>query len=253
MIKGLYAAASAMVANLTRQSTISHNITNMDTPGFKQIMISMDDFMNTAVIHPQSSDNTASKSRYIGELGLGTQTDLETTDFSQGGLRETGESLDFAIQGDGFFRVMTPEGERYTRDGRFYRDIDGNLVTVDGYKVLDEAGSEINIPLGAVSVADDGTIQVDGTDAGKIGIASFVDPETELTRDVANTFVADGAPTGEEAGTVKQGYLEMSNANSADLMTQMVAVSRAYEVAEKMVQAEDELLGKSITSMGKYL
>ncbi len=253
MIKGLYAAASAMVANLNRQSTISHNITNMDTPGFKQIMVSMDDFMDTSVIMPQSSDNSASISRYIGELGLGTQTDIETTDFSQGGLRETSEELDFAIQGEGFFRVMTPDGERYTRDGRFSRDIDGNLVTVDGYKVLDEAGSEINIPLGEVSVADDGTIQVDGVDAGKIGIASFANPTTELTRDVANTFVAEGAPTGETIGTVQQGYLEMSNANSADLMTQMVAVSRAYEAAQQLVQTQDEMLNKTMLTLGKYL
>ncbi len=252
MIKGLYAAASAMVANLTRQSTISHNITNMDTPGFKQILISMDDFMDTAVVVPQTDSNSASRSTYIGNLGLGVQTAQETTDFSQGGLRETGESLDFAIQGEGFFRVMTPDGERYTRDGRFSRDIDGNLVTVDGYKVLDESGSEINLPDGTVTVAADGAIQVDGTDAGKIGVASFVDPETELTRDVANTFIAEGAPTGEVVGTVQQGYLEMSNANSADLMTQMVAVARAYESAQQLVQTQDELLAKTITSLGKY-
>lgn len=252
MIKGLYAAASSMVANLTRQSTLSHNIANMDTPGFKQIMVSMDDFMNTSVVLPQGSSHAASNSMYIGDLGLGTQTDVESTDFSQGGLRETGETLDFAVHGEGFFRVMTPDGERYTRDGRFSRDTDGNLVTVDGYKVLDDSGAEINIPLGTVSVASDGAIQVDGTDAGKIGIASFVDPEAELTRDVSNTFIADGAPTGEEIGSIQQGYLEMSNANSADLMTQMVAVSRAYEAAQSLVQTQDELLGKTISYLGKY-
>lgn len=252
MIKGLYAAASSMVANLTRQSTLSHNIANINTPGFKQIMISMDDFMDTSVLLPQESEHAASNAKYIGELGLGTQTDLETTDFSQGGLRETGEALDFAVHGEGFFRVMTPEGERYTRDGRFSRDIDGNLVTVDGYKVLDEAGSEINLPFGTVSVADDGTIQVDGADVGKIGIASFVNPEAELTRDVGNTFVADGAPTGEELGSIQQGYLEMSNANSADLMTQMVAVARAYEAAQQMVANQDELLSKTMNYLGKY-
>lgn len=252
MIKGLYAAASAMVANLNRQSTLSHNIANMDTPGFKQILISLDDFMDTSVILPQESDHSASNSTYIGELGLGTQTDLETTDFSQGGLRETGEELDFAVHGEGFFRIMTPNGERYTRDGRFSRDIDGNLVTVDGYKVLDESGSEINIPLGTVSVAEDGTIQVDGVEAGKIGIASFVNPQAELTRDAGNTFIADGAPTGEVVGSVQQGYLEMSNANSADLMTQMVAVSRAYEAAQQLVQNQDELLGKTMSYLGRY-
>ncbi|MBN1536726.1 MAG: flagellar hook-basal body protein [Anaerolineales bacterium] len=252
MIKGIYAAASAMVANLNRQSTLSHNIANMDTPGFKQILISLDDFMDTSVLLPQSSSHTATNSKYIGELGLGTQTDQEKTDFSQGGLRETGEELDFAINGEGFFRVMTPDGERYTRDGRFVRDIDGNLVTVDGYKVLDESGAEINIPLGTVSVVADGTLQVDGTDAGKIGIASFVDPQAELTRDIGNTFIADGAPTGEEFGSIQQGYLEMSNANSADLMTQMVAVARAYEAAQQLVSTQDELLSKTMSYLGRY-
>lgn len=252
MIKGLYAAASAMLANLTRQSTLSHNIANLNTPGFKQIMISMDDFIETAAIFPPGDLNGAANNKYVGNLGLGVETIPETTDFSQGGLRETGEELDFAIQGAGFFRVMTPNGERYTRDGRFARDLDGNLVTIDGYKVFDESGSEINLADGEVTVSNDGTILVDGVEAGKIGLASFENPETELTRDAANTFSASGAPTGEEIGTIEQGYLEMSNANSADLMTQMVAVARAYEAAQSMVQNQDELLSKTISTLGKY-
>ncbi|MEN6392959.1 MAG: flagellar hook-basal body protein [Anaerolineaceae bacterium] len=252
MIKGLYAAASAMVANLTRQSTISHNIANLDTPGFKQIMVSLDDFIDTSVIFPPGDLNGAANNQYIGNLGLGVDTAPETTNFDQGGLRETGEMLDFAIQGEGFFRVMTPNGERYTRDGRFSRDLDGNLVTIDGYKVLDESGSEINLPDGDVTVASDGTIQVEGVDAGKIGIASFLNPATELSRDLPNTFSANSAPNGEEVGTIEQGYLEMSNANSADLMTQMVAVARAYEAAQSMVQNQDELLSRTISTLGKY-
>jgi flagellar basal-body rod protein FlgF len=252
MIKGLYSAASAMIANLARQGALAHNVANLDTPGFKQVLISMDDFVQTSVTYPPGPTAGFTQLRQIGDLGLGVEASPEITDFAPGSWQSTGQPLDLAIQGPGFFRVQTPDGERYTRDGRFQRDTNGNLVTVDGYLLLDTAGQPITIPEGDPSIAADGTIIVDGQAAGQIGLAAFADPANELERDLPNTFAATGEPTGEELGIIQQGYLEMANANPSQLMSQMVAVGRAYEAAQQMVQTQDELLGKAISSLGNF-
>ncbi|GAB4475396.1 MAG: flagellar basal-body rod protein FlgF [Anaerolineales bacterium] len=252
MIKGLYAAASAMLANLYRHGLLAHNIANVDTPGFKQVLTSLDDFKETSVIYPPGPTAGLADLRWVGDIGLGVQTSSEITDFLQGGLRNTGHPFDLAIQGEGFFRIQTPDGERYTRDGRFYRDVDGNLVTVDGYQVLDDGGQPINLPEGEFSVSPEGNLLVNGQIVATLGLAAFEDPSSELTRDGSNYFAAEGGPTSDAVGTVAQGYLEMSNANPAQLMTQMIAVARAYEAAQKMVQTQDELLGKAISSLGTF-
>jgi len=259
MIKGLYAAASAMLANLSRQGALSHNIANLDTPGFKQIMVSLDDFIHTPVIYPPVG---AKALQWIGNLGLGVEATPEETDFTPGALQDTGQALDLALvdtaEGYGFFRLQTPNGEAYTRDGRFSRDIEGNLVTVEGYAVLDQNGQPINIPEGLVSITSDGVILVDGEASAQMGLASFTDPSTDLVRDLPNTFVALDAAAGDQgladgnSPQVIQGFLEMANANAAQLTTQMVAVTRAYEAAQQMVQTQDELLGRTISSLGSF-
>jgi flagellar basal-body rod protein FlgF len=251
MIKGLYSAASAMIANLTRQGILAHNVANLDTPGFKAILVSMDDWAEVPVMYPPGSTSLGDLS-WIGNLGLGVETSPESIDFNQGGLQQTNQPYDLSIQGPGFFRIQTPDGERYTRDGRFMRDVDGNLVTVDGYQVMDDGGQPINLPEGELTVTPDGSIAVDGQNLGKLGLAAFEDPETELVRDLPNTFIAEGGATSEVFGTVQQGYLEMANANPSQLMTQMVAVARAYEAAQKMVQTQDELLGRAISRLGSF-
>jgi flagellar basal-body rod protein FlgF len=253
MIKGLYAAASAMLAGLTRQNMITHNLANVDTPGFREILLSLDDFMNTNV-SSRPDFNATQQPISLGQLGLGVQTSPEITDYQQGALQQTGELLDFAVQGDGFFHVRTPAGDRYTRDGRFTRDTAGNLVTVDGYFVLDNNGQPLTVPEGQIAASGDGTLFNDaGQVVGQLGLASFANPQTELTRDGAqgNLFIAAGAPTGTTTGTVAQGYLEAANINPAQLMTQMVAVNRAYEAAQRMVQVQDELLGRAISTISR--
>lgn len=251
MIKGLYSAASAMIANLTRQGILAHNVANLDTPGFKEILVSMDDWAQVPVVYPPGPTSLGELS-WIGNLGLGVDTSPEITDYDQGGLRQTDQPFDFSIQGPGFFRIQTPDGERYSRDGRFDRDVEGNLVTVDGNHVLDEAGQPINIPAGELVVALDGSMMVNGQSVGKIGLAAFENPGAELKRDSPNMFIAEGGSTSEITGTIQQGYLEMSNANPSQLMTQMVAVARAYEAAQKMVQTQDELLGRAISRLGNF-
>ncbi len=252
MIKGIYAAASAMIVNMNRQGAIAHNVANLDTPGFKEVLVPLEDFEYTGVTYPPGPSAGLQRQNWIGSLGLGVESLPEKIDFTQGALRVTDQPLDFAIQGEGFFQVLTPNGVRYTRDGRFDRDSQGNLVTVDGYFVLGKNGNKINLPEGGVTATEDGTLAVAGTAAGQIGLVAFNNPETELVRDLPNVFAAAGAPTSQAVGSISQGAIEMSNGNTANLMTQMVSVTRAYEAAQRMVQAQDDLLGRSIATLGNF-
>ena len=245
MIKGLYTATSAMISGLDRQQILAHNAANIETPGFKQILTSLDDYLYTTVY------STTNQNSYIGNLGLGVLTTPQVTDFTSGGIQYTENPFDLAISGNGFFRIQTPDGERYTRDGRFSRNAEGELVTVDGYNVLDENGNTIILDSNDFTVATDGTYFDNGVSTGKIGIVNFEDPALSLSRDVSNLYKADANPDTEVECTIKQSYLEMSNVNTADLMTQMMMVSRFYEAAQMMVSTQDELLGKAISTLGR--
>jgi flagellar basal-body rod protein FlgF len=263
MIKGFYAAASAMVTGMQRQLAITHNIDNLDTPGFKQILLSMDEFMETPVTTNSQSANSPTlptvlqsrgfnKLSRIGDLGLGVMSDDGTTDFTEGSAQITNRELDVAVLGNGFFRIQTDAGERYTKDGRFIKDATGILKTVDGNNVLAEGGGNITLPTGEISISTSGQISVDGVDVAKLGIAYFEDPAASLTRDGANTFSGTGAITDSSKVTVQQYALESSNADLTQLMTQMIQTSRAYEAAQRLVQAQDSLLGQSISTLGQF-
>ncbi|MHC1782804.1 MAG: flagellar hook-basal body protein [Anaerolineaceae bacterium] len=263
MLKGIYSAASAMIVGLNRQTVISHNIDNLETPGFKEIMVSMDDFVDTVVSEksllngssasqPFLQNQGINKLRRIGDLGLGVMTSPQTTNYDQGALQITNEPLDLAIEGAGFFRVQTPDGIRYTRDGRFIRDASGTLVTVDGYQVLGKNGAAIKLGEGDISIKSDGTISVAEKASGQIDLVAFKDPDAELTRDLPNTFVAAGAPTSTEVGRMEQGALEATNVDTARLMTQMISTTRAYEAAQQLLKVQDDLLGKSIAALGNF-
>lgn len=247
MIKGLYAAVTAMLAGVAKQELKAHNVANLNTPGFKQIFTTLQEFQQTKVFSsPQI--NPGVPPHCIGTLGLGVMTTEARTKFGNGTLQSTDQPLDFAIQGAGFFRVMTSDGERFTRDGRFIRDANNNLVTVDGNKVLDSSGNPIQIPDGIISVDGSGKIWMDDIQISQLGIAEFDQPETKLQRDAGNLYKTSDAPAHSTSKTtVHQGYLEMSNVNVVDVMLG----TGIYEAAQKMVQTQDELLGKSISTLGK--
>ena len=251
MIKGLYAAASAMLVNANRQQLLSHNISNMETPGFKQILTSVEEFTQTNVIFPADDITRSNRLRAIGILGLGSMMGPEVVDYAQGALQQTGNLYDLAISGDGFFTVQTPDGTRYTRDGRFLRSPEGQLVTFEGYAVLNQGGQPITLPEGDLSVAPDGRISINGEEVAQLGLANFADPRAELERTEGNLFTATGQPTGEATPRVAQGFLEMSNANPTQLMAQLVEVGRSYEIAQQMVSNQDDLLGKTISMLGR--
>ncbi|MEI7845089.1 MAG: flagellar hook-basal body protein [Chloroflexota bacterium] len=247
MIKGIYTAVSAMIVGANKQALNAHNTANLNTPGFKQVFTTMQEFQKTDVFPTGKNDQSISQES-IGRLGLGVLTTEPRTKFSDGTLQITNHPLDFAIQGDGFFRIMTSAGERVTRDGRFIRDANQSLVTVDGNPVLDSSGNPIKIPDGEVSVDASGGVLINDVLITHLGITEFARPETQLQKDAGNLFKALETPTQDVTNsTVQQGYLEMSNVNLVDLLIS----TKTYEAAQKIVQIQDELLGSSISTLGK--
>jgi len=247
MIKGLYAAVSAMLASISNQSLKAHNTANVDTPGFKQVFTTMQESNKTEVFTPTGLKFGPSHES-IGKLGLGVVATETKTKFGNGELHVTNQPLDLAIQGGGFFRIMTPEGERFTRDGRFSRDANGTLVTVDGNKVLDASGKPIQLIEGEPVIDSKGGIFINGQLTAQLGISEFSTPETQLQNEGGNHFVALGAISQSTTNTsIHQGYLEKSNVNAVDLMIG----TKSYQAAHIMVQTQDELLGKSISTLGR--
>lgn len=254
MIKGLYAAASAMVANMKRQNTLSHNASNLETVGFKQILTSANDYIYSSTSY-SPGNITQSDTDFIGYLGLGSTAGEEVTDFDEGGIKFTGNPYDFAINGNGFFRIQTPEGEeRYTRDGRFLVDAEHNLVTAaDGYFVLNTQGEKINLPEGSVEVTADGTIQINGEATDQIGLAVFSNMEEDIEREGSNYFSAINPPIFSNQNTsIAQCSLEMSNVNISQLTTQMLMVNRSYQAASRVISNQDQLLNKILSTLGQF-
>jgi flagellar basal body rod protein FlgG len=243
MIKGLYTAASAMVAGLNKQALKAQNVANQTTPGFKQVFTVYQEYLQTKVKPPLPLDQQP-----VGMLGLGVFTVPTMTKFGNGALQATEQPFDFAIQGDGFFRIKTPQGERYTRDGRFLRDANQSLVTIEGNQVLDRSGNPIQIPDGNLSVDEFGAMRIDNQTIGQLGIAEFNQPEIQLKKDGGNLYRAlETPPQAVSNSFIYQGYLEMSNVNVVD----SVISARTYEAAQRMVQIQDEVLGKTIGTLGK--
>jgi flagellar basal-body rod protein FlgF len=175
-------------------------------------------------------------------------------DFGQGGLNRTGAPLDLGVQGPGFFKVSTPQGERYTRDGRFRTDDAGRLVTQGGQPVLDEGGGEIALDpeKGQVSIAQDGTVSQNSQQIGKIGLIDFADLSgLEKTGDNLYQNTSNLQPQPVEGSTIRQGMLEGSNVQPIREITRMIEVSRAYESVAKMMDSQADLAASAIQRMGR--
>jgi flagellar basal-body rod protein FlgF len=224
MDRGLYIAASGMLAEQIRQDQIANDLANASTPGYKADRTSQHTF---GALLLASSETGAT----VGTQSTAVQVDRIVTDFSPAPARETGEALDFAISGDGFFAVQTPNGVRYTRNGQFTLDAQNRLVTAQGDPVLDSAGRPIAGTNGVV-------------DPRRVGIVNLTNPRKE-----GNSLIA-GTPAGAAAGTVRAGALEGSGADAARSMVDMISSMRAFEAGQKVIQTIDETLGKAVTQVG---
>lgn len=250
-MRALYTAATGMTAQQLRIDNIANNLANVGTTGFKKQRESFEDLVYQTMV-AGGADGKEGRPAEV-QIGTGTRLSANSRDFRPGNLVQTGEPLDLAIRGRGFFVVETEGGEeRYTRDGGFTRDADGEVVNSAGMPLA----SSLRLPDDAeeVVISDDGTVQVrysgetEYLTVGTVQIVDFVNP-AGLEAVGGNLFSATPAsgepvildPAEGQAG-VAQGYLEASNVDVAEELINMVLAQRSFELTSKAVQASDEAL-----------
>jgi len=236
MDSGYYAAFSGWLARSQALDVAAGNLANAGTAGYRAER----DYFRSTILGPDALGSQLNATvNAFGVLG-GTELDLE-----QGALMPTGNPLDLAIEGSGFFAIRTQQGVRYTRDGRFERAQDGTLTTQAGDAVLDAHGQAIRVPSGAIAIGDDGAVSVNGALAGRIALAGFASPGA-LTAEGANRYAAAaGAQTAPATGTVRQGALEGSNQDVIEGSLQLVLMQRQAEMMQKAVSMFSNDLDKT--------
>ena len=251
MIRGIYSAVAGMVTDLTRMEAVNHNLSNMETPGYKQRLTTASDFSSLLLARLSGGSSAAQAGgTTVGTVGTGVTVGEVVTDWSEGSLKQTEKLTDLALSGEGFFKVQTPDGVRYTRDGSFHRDDSRRLVNADGYPVLGLNGP-ITLPDGDLVVAEDGTVMVNDKTVDKLDIVTF-DQLDSLTQEGANLFAAPaGTASTPSDARVLQGYLEESNVNPTLAMLEMMSVARAYEASQRMIQAQSRVLEKTVNEVGR--
>ena len=249
MDNSVYINLSRQSGLLKEMSVIANNIANVSTTGFRRQGAVFTEYITQAGNNVNSQVPNQGNHTSISMGRLGAHFD----DFSSGGLERTGGTYDLAIDGEGFFRIGTPDGDRLTRSGRFMTDRDGGLITVDGHSVLDEAGSAIQIPpdIGLVAISGDGNISADGQPIGKVGVVTA--PAQNLTRSGDNLWQLQKGGRFEplENPKILQGFLEGSNVNPIVEIARMIEVQRAYEAGQKLLEIEDERIGKTVRTIGQ--
>jgi flagellar basal-body rod protein FlgG len=279
MIRGLYIGASGMTAEWNRLDAVSNNLANTDLTGYKRDTVTFKAFPELLIRRmdddgvkkiPMGSVDVAP---IVGRIGTGVETNEVYTEFTQGAFKETGSDFDFALEGEGFFTVLTPNGERYTRNGTFLLGPESLLVTKEGFPVLGEKGpikvKENNFVVDQygnvfinqrfsqndtrlVSRAENEWDQTEKLDTLKIvrfqrtrylqkqGSSLWKDTEESGTAQLAE---ANKRPK------VHQGFLEASNVNPVTEMVRMIEVNRAYEANQKTIQTHDTLLGRLLNEV----
>lgn len=263
MQDAIYTALFGALSNEHRLGLVSNNLANVNTTGYKQDSVAFKDtFVRFA--HDYVTDSKP----YLEAKPLWPEPDLmskvrladQNINFSQGGMKQTGNPLDLAITGDGFFRIQTPEGERFTRNGSFKMNLEGQMVDANGNPLIGNGGP-VQIPPSAQQVAIDvgGNVIADGQQVGRITLAGFEDPQA-LEKDGRNYFriqngfdaqpqqINPGTPQdapGGEGGVVpssiNQGYLESANVEVVSEMVKMIEIQRHFEACSKIMKNSQEL------------
>jgi flagellar basal-body rod protein FlgG len=225
MERGLYIAASGMLSEMVRQDQIANDLANASTPGYKADRATQRSFGDILLANSVSGAT-------VGPLGLGSRIDSIVTDTTAAPVRDTGEPLDLAVQGDGWFGVQTPQGLRYTRNGQFGVSPQGTLIDGMGNQVLGQNGAPVRVPAGG------------RPDPRQVGLFNVTAP-----RKIGDSYVT-GAAAGAATGTVRQGALEASNADPSKSMVDMIASFRAFESGQRVIRTIDETLQKASNSVG---
>lgn len=254
MVKGLYTAATGMNVQAKRLEVISNDLANTTTTGYKRDVAVVASFGDVLMARLDDTQKNIPNERNIGQMTYGAKVEEVYTDFTQGSIIPTGEKTDLAIQGDGFFVVQTPNGVGYTRDGGFSIDQTGTLVTKEGYPVQGtngpiSLGEEFLSTKGEIVVGKKGELTVNGELIDNLRVVQFQD-NANMDK-LADNLYTSNEPEVEFEGTLIQGYLESANVNPVTAMVDMITVSRAYETNQKMIQTQNDLLGKTVNELGR--
>ena len=254
-MRSMFTAATGMVAQQMNIDTIANNLANVNTTGFKKSRVNFQDLLYETV-KPAGSETAAGTTIPEGiQIGHGVRPSAIAKNFSPGNLIQTGNPLDLAIEGDGFFQIELADGTTgYTRDGSFKMNQDGNVLTADGYRM----SPALTIPTNytQLNIGADGTVSVmvPGDPApqtlGTISLARFPNPsglDARMGRNILLETQASGTatlaqPGLEGAGLVEQGFVENSNVQVVEEIIQMIVAQRAYEANSKVIQTSDDML-----------
>ena len=255
MLRALYSSATGMESQQMNLDVIANNLANVSTTGFKKFKVEFQDLLYETKKSAGADQGSGNQVPTGVQIGHGTQVASTTKVFTQGEMTQTGERLDLAIQGDGFFEVQQPDGTlAFTRDGAFKVDSQGRIVTSDG-SVVQGGFQPITAGTTNVTVATNGQVTLTGTNGNttfRIQLVRFANPGglESLGKNLFRETTASGQPEmgnpGEKNfGQVQQGYLEMSNVKVVEEMVNLIMAQRAYEVNAKSVQAADEMMQMS--------
>jgi flagellar basal-body rod protein FlgG len=263
MLRALYTAASGMSAQETNLDNVANNLANSSSAGFRKRRVQFEDLLYQNVVMPGAAATQQTTVAAGLQIGLGSRAGASEIVQTQGDFSQTGNPLDLAIRGQGFFQVTLPSGETaYTRSGAFHLDAQGNMVTADGNPIE----PAITIPANATSVTigEDGTVSVTvpgqtaAQEVGSMQLALFPNPGG-LNSIGKNLFLATtasgdpvvGTPGGSDGeGTIEQGFLEQSNVDVVEEFIQMIVAQRSYEASSRVVQAADEMF-QGVNNLGR--
>ena len=263
MIRALYTAASGMQAQQLNLDTVANNLANSSTAGFRRRRLQFQDLLYQNLVMPGTAATQQTTVAAGLQIGLGSRSSASEIIQLQGDMSATGNPLDLAVEGQGFFQVLLPSGDTgYTRSGAFHLDAQGNVVTADG----DAMQPSITIPQGATSITigSDGTVsatlvgQQAAQQVGNIQLALFANPGglNSVGKNLFLATTASGDPTiGTPGGTdglgeIQQGFLEGSNVSVVDEFIQMIVAQRSYEANSRVVKAADEMF-QQINNLGR--
>lgn len=257
MLRGLYTSGAGMLVQWSRQDVEANNLANINTVGFKRDVALVKQFPEMLLVRTQDAYLNTSKGKMelrllTGLLGTGAQVEKVVPLYEEGQYRETQNPFDLAIKGDGFFTLQTPQGIRYTRNGAFSLNSEGQLVNEEGYYVLGQGGI-MTLQGKNVAFGTDNTVYVDGVLADRLRITRF--PDKAGIEKVGHNLYIDIMGYNEDVQPneveVKQGFLELSNVNVVTEMSRMIEVMRTYEANQRMISYQDQTLDLVINTVGR--
>ena len=250
MLRSFYIAGTGMLIQKENMNVLTNNMMNIDTTGYKKDILISSTFKDM-LIERVNDPNIVSTSEIVGLQNTGTHVEEIVTLFNQGSLEETERSCDMALEGEGFFVVSTEDGNRYTRSGSFTINENGYLVNSDGQYVLGEEG-RIYIGDETFTIDEQGNIFVDGIQTNTLRVVTFEDL-SGLRKEGNNLYVnyTGQAEITPDDTKVIQGYLESSNVDMAEELVNMMGLSKAYEVNQRVLKMVDESLEKTVNQIGK--